>query len=648
MNAALGCPECVIARRRWLWIPLIVWLVGWAGTPSSWGLEIIQQKWGFEGQVRREQFNLLSVQLSNPGTTPFDGEIRLERIQGFDVVDAPMVETLYLAPGASRWVQFSPWIDEVGFTKWRLVWGKDAKAQGSIPSPRGTNDRPALVVLEQTGQIVRPNVATGGFAEELFPRSVTACAGLGGVILDHEPRWSEAQQRAFVDWIRLGGELHLTQGTAGRMPSLTGLLAVLDRRGGGEPLGAGRIQQHDLPLSAFDRETIRSRILQTSRGRLDSSNQSVAEPEPVPEGGGTLFSNQNLEVDDPLLRSLKQLTRAQHSWVLIHALSLIFLTLVFPGGWWLGQWRRGDYRLMFGTLLLTIGLFSLIFLWVGRRGAGEATLVDSLMLAERIEAGRYRVSGWSNVFVTSGGDYELRHLGSGRMYSSGQSSESMRGIIRSGAEAALITDMPAFSSRTLLSRMELTAPDMDVRIRKVRIGSAQATRYEFKSDRSFIKRTEAGSTLEDLELQLVTAVPTMKPLSAWAVFDQQLYVLSVAGPAEEGGGFIARRQQSAQSLSQFFRVEEGLVGGLGNFGNYGYGMELDRKMVYLEGMQKLMQRALDLQTSRDVLEFRSPADRIRVFLETELPREFWLQGEQLPSQQGRCLFSVELLVESQQ
>jgi hypothetical protein len=71
-------------------------------------------------------------------------------------------------------------------------------------------------------------------------------------------------------------------------------------------------------------------------------------------------------------------------------------------------------------------------------------------------------------------------------------------------------------------------------------------------------------------------------------------------------------------------------------------------MVYLEGMQKLMQKALDLQTSRDVLEFRSPADRIRVFLETELPREFWLQGEQLPSQQGRCLFSVELLVESQQ
>ncbi len=627
---------------------MTVWLVGWWGTSISWGLEVTQQKWGFDGLVRSEQFNLLSIQLSNPGTIPFDGEIRLERIQGFDVVDAPMVETLYLAPGTSRWVQFYPWIDQIGFSKWRLIWGKGAKEQESLTSPRGTKDQPALVVLEQSGQIVRPNVDTGGFAEDLFPRSVTGCAGLGAVILDHEPRWSEAQQRAFVDWIRLGGELHLAQNTAGRLPSLTGLLAVLDRRDGSEPLGAGRIRQHDLPLSAFDRETIRNRILQTSRWRIDSRDQTGAEPEPVPEAGGSFFSNQNLEIDDPLLRNLKQLTRAQHSWVLIHFLSLLFLALVFPGGWWLGQWRRGDYRLVFGTLLLTIGLFSLIFLWVGRRGAGEATLVDSLLLAERIEDGRYRVSGWSNVFVTTGGDYELRHQGSGRIYSSGQSSESMRGIIRGGAEAALIADMPAFSSRTLLSRMEVAAPDLDARIRNLRIGTASTTRYEFKSDRVFHKKTEMGPILEELELQVATAVPGLKPVAVWAVFDQQVYVLSVTGPVVEGGGFIARRQQAAQSLPQFFRVDEGLGGGLGNFGNYGYAMELDRQMVYLDGMQKLMQRALDLQTSRGVLEFRLPPDRIRVFLETELPGEFWLQGEQLPRQQGRCLFSMEVLVETKQ
>ena len=204
MKSILQRRCCLMACRGRFWISLIVWLSGWWVTTASWGLEITQQKWGFDGQVRSEQFNLLSVQVSNPGTIPFDGEIRLERIQGFDVVDAPIVETLYLTPGTSRWIQFYPWIDEVGFSTWRLVWGKGAKERGALSSPRGTRDRPALVVLEQSGQIARPNVGTGGFAEELFPRSVTGCAGLGGMILDHEPRWSEAQQQAFVDWIRLG------------------------------------------------------------------------------------------------------------------------------------------------------------------------------------------------------------------------------------------------------------------------------------------------------------------------------------------------------------------------------------------------------------------------------------------------------------
>jgi hypothetical protein len=622
--------------------------MGWWGGNTGWGLEIAEQKWGFDGQVRKQQFNLLSVLLSNPGTTAFDGEVRLERIQGFDVVDAPMVETLYIAPGVSRWVQFYPWIDEVGFQSWRVVWGKEAGQRSNVSSPRGTRDNPALVVLEQSGQIARPNVATVGFAEELFPRSITGCAGLRGVILDHEPRWSEAQQQAFVDWIRLGGELHLVQGAAGRVPTLTGVLAVLNQKSGKEPLGAGQILRHEVPLAAFDRETIRSRILSGNKWKRErgrSREEGGETPEPVPDSGN-LFSDQNLEFDEPVLRNLKQLTRAEHSWVLIHLLSLVFLALVFPGAWWLGQWRRGDYRMVFGTLLATIGLFSLTFLWVGRRGAGEATIVDSLLLAERIEAGRYRVSGWTNVFVTTGGDYELRHQGSGRLYSSGQSTEGMRGMIRAGAEAALVADMPPFSSRTLLSRVEAVGPDMSARIQRLKIGSAQSTRYEFKSDRIVNKQTEMRPVLDDLELQLTTSDSGMKPLAAWVVFDQAMYVLSLSAPQEAGAGAIARRQQSGQSLPEFFRVEDGFMGGFTNFGAYGYPVETDRKMVYLEGLPKLMQRALEFQTTRDVLESELPSDRIRVFVETEVPGQFWLQGERLPRQQGRCLFCFDVLLES--
>jgi hypothetical protein len=75
---------------------------------------------------------------------------------------------------------------------------------------------------------------------------------------------------------------------------------------------------------------------------------------------------------------------------------------------------------------------------------------------------------------------------------------------------------------------------------------------------------------------------------------------------------------------------------------------MDHTAVYAEGVRKMMQSALAFQTSRDVLEFELPTDRIAVFIETELPRQFWLQGPQLLNQQGRCLFRLDVPLEVNQ
>ncbi|MFN7804272.1 MAG: hypothetical protein ACK5TO_09675, partial [Planctomycetaceae bacterium] len=99
-------------------------------------------------------------------------------------------------------------------------------------------------------------------------------------------------------------------------------------------------------------------------------------------------------------------------------------------------------------------------------------------------------------------------------------------------------------------------------------------------------------------------------------------------------------------LPQFFRVDDGFMEGFTNLGMYGYPAQMDRKMVYLDGLPRLMQKALGFHSKRDVLEFEMPTDRIRVFVESELPQQFWLQGARLPSQQGRCLFSVDVLLEA--
>jgi len=613
---------------------------------TCWGLEITDQRWGFDGRVIPERFTLLSVLVSNPGANPFDGELRLERVQGFDVVDAPMIETIYLAPGTSRWVQFHPWIDELGFTSWRMVWGDGARERLMLNNPNAVKGRPALVVLETAGRVGGASVATVRFPEDLFPRSATACGGLGGVLLDHEPRWSEVQQKAFLDWIRLGGEVHLAFDSAGRPPKLTGLLAPLSGENGTVRFGAGFVRQHDLPLSAFDSLTIRNRVMtgnQWTRERTVRAEGQGGDLEPLPESGMP-FVDQDLEVDGLLMRLLKGLTRAEHSWVLIHALSLLFLTLVFPGAWYLGQQRKGDYRLVFGALCGMIGLFSLVFFWVGRRGAGEASMVDTLLHAELVEPGRYRVSGWSNVFVTQGGNYEFHHDGTGRMYSSGQSSEGMRGLIRNGAEAALVTDMPPFSSRTVLSQILAEGPAINAKLIDIATQSVPGTRYTFRSDRVMKRTEEMVPGLASLELEIRGNYQKTRPLRVLAIYGGRIYELSVAKSLNSDGTLIVKSQSGGESLPRFLKVSEEAFANLGVFSPPG--QDLSPEMVYSQGLEKMLLKSLGMRTSRDALEFELPTDRLRLLIYEAMPAEFRFEGELLPQQRGRCLYSLDVPLES--
>ncbi|MFN8857063.1 MAG: hypothetical protein ACK50P_15970 [Planctomycetaceae bacterium] len=638
---ALCCQRIVVARGV-----LGIVLFGWILAGIGWGLEITDQRWGFDGRVVPERFAVLSVLVSNAGSTPFDGQLRLERVQGFDVVDAPMVESVYLAPGSSRWVQFHPWIDELGYSNWRIVWGEGVKERLVLNNPNSTRGRPALVVLESAGRVGGATAATNRFPEDLFPRHATACAGLGGVLLDHEPRWSEVQQRAFLDWIRLGGELHLTLDSAGRLPKLTGLLSALSGGDGTVPWGAGFVRQHDVPMSAFDSQTIRSRVLNTNRWLRDRAARVEGEggvTEPIPETG-VPFSDQELEVDGPLLRLLKGLTRAEHSWVLIHSLSILFLTLVFPGGWYLGQQRKGDYRMVFGVLIAMISLFSLIFFWVGRRGAGEASIVDTLFFAEQIEPGRFRLSGWSNVFVTQGGNYEFQQEGTGRMYSSGQSSEGLRGMIRNGAEASLVTDMPPFSSRSILSHMIAEGPKIEASVRKVEISSSSGLRYEFKSDRVMKRTEQMVPALARLELELRGKFRSTPPGRILVVFGGRVYEMSAGNKAAADGGMVLTVQSGGTPLPQFLKVSEDAFGNMNAF--MSTGVENTPATAYRTGLDKAVQKGLGLRSSRDVFEFELPTDRVRLLIYDDPPPEFRFEGDQLPKQRGRCLYSLDVPLES--
>ncbi|MFM8583367.1 MAG: hypothetical protein ACKOFW_18005, partial [Planctomycetaceae bacterium] len=150
---------------------------------------------------------------------------------------------------------------------------------------------------------------------------------------------------------------------------------------------------------------------------------------------------------DSMLDRMRDQTRTDHNWPLIHLLCLTYIGLIFPGGWLLSRWRPCDYRLLFGGLLGLVTLFSLLLLVVGRRGAGEVETIHSLLLARPLDEDRVSVSGWSGAFVTASGKYVISHEGQGGLYSSGQQIEGVEGFISPQSPARLEVTLPPFSSR---------------------------------------------------------------------------------------------------------------------------------------------------------------------------------------------------------
>src|SRR5438105_671658 len=106
---AARCPMRAIGRARGPLVAasLALALLWPAGAKA---VEVKQTVWGFDGQIVMQRFNLFSVLVDNPGSTPFEGAIQLRKLVAGKQVDAVIVEQLYLSPFSSRWVQFYPYI----------------------------------------------------------------------------------------------------------------------------------------------------------------------------------------------------------------------------------------------------------------------------------------------------------------------------------------------------------------------------------------------------------------------------------------------------------------------------------------------------------------------------------------------------------
>lgn len=406
-------------------------------------LQVGTPRWGFDGAVAKNTFNLLAVEVRNNGGSVFDGEIALDdRSAGRG--SAPYGVRVFLAPGTTRWVQFFPYIGDY-IPEWQLSWS-DGKGTASPGIPASAErlkaGPPAVVILASLDDPTLRGTRISVFDEALFPPTVAATDSLHAVILDHQPKFDPARREAFLDWVRRGGIVHLLPGAEGTFPQFTGDYAPLNITGDTARVGAGLVARHATARSEISPQTL----------------SGAGYPPPTLSGSDT---DSWMSDPDRLFQILAGLTKPNIAWGFIYLLTVVYVVLIGPVFYLL---RKRDYRLLLGGFVLTVGLFAWIFTVVGRRGYGEKQIYHSVGIARSLGGGRYDVQHWVHAFATSGDSYRLAYPGGGHLYAVSSRGDSVRASVVHGKDAAVLADIPLFSSRPFFHRGTLTGPDAGLAI----------------------------------------------------------------------------------------------------------------------------------------------------------------------------------------
>lgn len=619
-----------------------------AGNQAS-GITVDETIWGFDGQVVRHRFNLLSVLVNNSSAQPFEGEIRLQKSSGAgQAVDAVIVEPIYLAPYASRWVQLYPYVKQ-DWEDWELSWGRNSNERTSLARPRF--GKPAAVILDDPGVVAPAGGALKRFPDNLFPPMVTATDGLKTLVFDHVPRWEEPRRQAFLDWLRRGGRVHILHGVNGRYPEFPTALAELNTPVDKQRIGAGVVFREPRGRREIDPEWIKEFVLgeadpttRATGGRKDSvpvkpaSQPDDGTPKDVVTQYGhpqSPFFRIEWEGDGVFLKALTLMSRPEHLWMLIHLLAWIYLGLLFPGCYVFGR-SRPDYRIVFAVLLGVAIVFSATFAIIGRRGYNEASAVHAAAIAIPLGDGEYDILQWTNAFSIDGREYAFTHTGTGRIYSTAQDDEAVRGTIRMGNEASLSADLPPFSSRSFAHRAKVKAAPLGLKINSYALGAGDPTKQmTARNDAAAIERAVSVTMLRELEISVGAAFPE-QPERIYALHGDYFYQMK-RDDSQEGRLTL---HGSVGSIENLMKLEE--------YTGYEFDWDpWDRKertpeALFRRMFSPLIVRSLGIVDQKDLEAYKLPEDRVRVFVYAPMTPEFALKNDAFPVQHGYVLYCVDV------
>jgi len=423
------------------------------------GVELEETIWDFGDASPGDQIGLVSVLLRNDAPEPFEAPVELSpSFRGLGSSGTVLVEQVFIAPNSSRWVQFYPYRPS-HMVEWVITCGRrerfDLPAVKTISTYTNneTAKRPMVAWLVGDNQASSARGAVPTFPAELFPATVTATNGLHVAILNEDPRWDQPRRVAFLQWLHRGGILHLYHGVDGAFPTFGGELAVLNNDSPTQQVGQGNIIRHAQSIGG-----VKLADIVPDRPKVEKSAQEIEQMRYNNYGYVSYFSN------DEIFRRLRELVAPQHQWPLIWLASIVYLLLIFPGGYLLGRAKR-DFRLVMGLQIGSALLFTVLFSIIGARGYNETSRNLGIGVARPVGSNQWELASWNNVFATSGGDYSISFPKSGGIFATGvDSGQSLRGLINNGAEGKYLVDIPPYSSCTFLSQSIIEQPGIDMQI----------------------------------------------------------------------------------------------------------------------------------------------------------------------------------------
>lgn len=595
--------------------------------PAS-ALDIVDVRWGFNGKVAVNRFNLLSVLVQNATPQPWEGEIRAKKsLGGAGFVDAPVVEKVTLSPFSQpTWVRFYVYIAGDGYgnsannENWKLLFGRGEVFD--VPVPRVAKYQ--RVVLTDSSGMMRKGGALKQMPEELFPAFVTATDALQVVAIDREPRqWSPGQKQALLDWLHLGGTILLTHGLNGKLPEFTGALSVLNSPLEDGRHGAGRVLRLARTAASIDADEARQILAGLPKNYVGPNEKPEDPIDLVDPTLQTQNNSGNLygEGADPFhsssfLGQLKQMTKPEHNWLLLHFMFWIYIAMVFPGCYILGK-KYSDFRIVYAGLLGTVMLFSFLFSLVGQRGYGESTAVHSVAIAKPLPDGGIDVSAWSNVFVTGGARYDVKHNGQGTLYSTCNQAEAVNGVITNGAEALFNVDIPPFSNREFAHRIKLAGGAPKLTVESLKLGEGRLEQITLSVE---------GLKPEDVDPAIYLLYGNRFQSLTW-----KNGKLEVVGDAGDATGVL--QLQHAQNWNNNYQY---------GYDPYNQRQTQTPKDRFNVMFRPLLSRSLNVSREREAQQVQIPTDIARVYLYAKMPPEFAVQNAKLGRQEGQVLFCIDV------